>query len=30
MVENAGYGARAAAPVAGELVTAAKEFGLIK
>ncbi len=30
LVENAGYGARAAAPVAGELVTAAKEFGLIK
>lgn len=30
VVENAGYGARAAAPVAGELVTAAKDFGLIK
>ena len=30
VVENAGYGARAAAPVAGELVTAASEFGLIK
>ena len=30
LVENAGYGARAAAPVAGELVTAAREFGLIK
>ncbi|HZB25782.1 MAG TPA: FtsW/RodA/SpoVE family cell cycle protein, partial [Vicinamibacterales bacterium] len=30
VVENAGYGARAAAPVAGELVTAAKELGLIK
>lgn len=30
VVENAGYGARAAAPVAGELMTAAREFGLIK
>jgi peptidoglycan glycosyltransferase len=30
LVENAGYGARAAAPVAGELVTAAREFGVIK
>jgi cell division protein FtsW (lipid II flippase) len=30
VIENAGYGARAAAPVAGELVTAAREFGLIK
>lgn len=30
LVENAGYGARAAAPVAAELVTAAKDFGLIK
>jgi len=30
VVENAGYGARAAAPVAGELVTAAKDIGLIK
>ena len=30
LVENAGYGARAAAPVAGELVTAAREFKLIK
>jgi cell division protein FtsW (lipid II flippase)/cell division protein FtsI/penicillin-binding protein 2 len=30
LVENAGYGARAAAPVAGEIVTAAREFGLIK
>ena len=30
LVENAGYGARAAAPVAGELVLAAREFGLIK
>jgi cell division protein FtsI/penicillin-binding protein 2 len=30
VVENAGYGARAAAPIAGELVAAAHEFGLIK
>jgi cell division protein FtsW (lipid II flippase) len=30
LVENAGYGARAAAPVAGELVTATRELGLIK
>jgi peptidoglycan glycosyltransferase len=30
LVENAGYGARAAAPVASEIVTAAKELGLIK
>jgi peptidoglycan glycosyltransferase len=30
LVENAGYGARAAAPVAGELVTAAREFELIR
>ncbi|MDQ3418387.1 MAG: FtsW/RodA/SpoVE family cell cycle protein [Acidobacteriota bacterium] len=30
VVENAGYGARAAAPVAGEIVTAAKDLGLIK
>ena len=30
LVENAGYGARAAAPMAGELVTAAREFGVIK
>ena len=30
LVENAGYGARAAAPVAGELVTAARDIGLIK
>jgi cell division protein FtsW (lipid II flippase)/cell division protein FtsI/penicillin-binding protein 2 len=30
LVENAGYGARAAAPVAGELVTAARDLGLIK
>jgi len=30
IVENAGYGARAAAPVAGDIVTAAREYGLIK
>jgi peptidoglycan glycosyltransferase len=30
LVENAGYGARAAAPVAGALVTAARELELIK
>lgn len=30
IVENAGYGGRAAAPIAGEIVTAAKELGLIK
>jgi cell division protein FtsW (lipid II flippase)/cell division protein FtsI/penicillin-binding protein 2 len=30
LVENAGYGARAAAPVAGELVTAARDLGFIK
>jgi peptidoglycan glycosyltransferase len=30
LIENAGYGARAAAPVAGELVTAAREIELIK
>lgn len=30
IVENAGYGARAAAPVAGDLATAAHELGLIK
>lgn len=30
IVENAGYGARAAAPVAGEIVTAARDIGLIK
>ena len=30
VVENAGYGARAAAPIAGDLVTAARELGLIK
>ena len=30
LVENAGYGARAAAPVAGEIVSAARELGVIK
>jgi cell division protein FtsI/penicillin-binding protein 2 len=30
IVEHAGYGARAAAPVAGELVTAARELELIR
>ena len=30
IVENAGYGSRAAAPIAGEIVTAARELGLIK
>jgi cell division protein FtsW (lipid II flippase)/cell division protein FtsI/penicillin-binding protein 2 len=30
LIEHAGYGARAAAPVAGELVTAARDIGLIK
>jgi cell division protein FtsI/penicillin-binding protein 2 len=30
VVENAGYGARAAAPIAGEIVTAARELGLFK
>jgi cell division protein FtsW (lipid II flippase)/cell division protein FtsI/penicillin-binding protein 2 len=30
LVENAGYGARAAAPVAGEIVSAARGLGLIK
>ena len=30
IVENAGYGARSAAPIAGELVTAARELGLVK
>jgi cell division protein FtsW (lipid II flippase) len=30
VVENAGYGARSAAPIAGELVTAARELGLMK
>jgi peptidoglycan glycosyltransferase len=30
VVENAGYGARAAAPIAGDIVTAARELGLFK
>jgi cell division protein FtsW (lipid II flippase)/cell division protein FtsI/penicillin-binding protein 2 len=30
IVENAGYGGRAAAPIAGKIVSAAKELGLIK
>jgi peptidoglycan glycosyltransferase len=30
IVENAGYGARAAAPIAGEIVNAARELGLLK
>lgn len=30
IVENAGYGARTAAPVAGDLVTAAREIGVIR
>jgi cell division protein FtsW (lipid II flippase)/cell division protein FtsI/penicillin-binding protein 2 len=30
VIENAGYGGRAAAPVAGAIVTAASELGLIK
>ena len=30
LVENAGYGARAAAPVAGEIVDAARELGLFR
>lgn len=30
LVENAGYGGRAAAPIAGEIVTAAHQLGLIK
>ena len=30
VIENAGYGARAAAPVAGDLVNAARELGLIQ
>ena len=30
LIEHAGYGARAAAPVAGEIVTAARDIGLIK
>lgn len=30
IVENAGYGARTAAPIAGDLVTAAREIGIIR
>jgi cell division protein FtsW (lipid II flippase)/cell division protein FtsI/penicillin-binding protein 2 len=30
IVENAGYGARAAAPIAGDIVSAAREIGLFK
>lgn len=30
IVENAGYGARAAAPIAGEIVSAARDIGLFK
>jgi len=30
VVENAGYGGRAAGPIAGEIVTAARELGLLK
>jgi cell division protein FtsW (lipid II flippase) len=30
LVENAGYGARTAAPIAGDLVTAARELGLLQ
>jgi peptidoglycan glycosyltransferase len=30
LVENAGYGGRAAAPIAGAIVSAASELGLIK
>jgi cell division protein FtsW (lipid II flippase)/cell division protein FtsI/penicillin-binding protein 2 len=30
IVENAGYGSRAAAPIAGEIVNAARDLGLIK
>jgi peptidoglycan glycosyltransferase len=30
VVENAGYGARAAAPIAGDLVTGARELGIFK
>jgi cell division protein FtsW (lipid II flippase)/cell division protein FtsI/penicillin-binding protein 2 len=30
VIENAGYGAQYAAPVAGEIVTAAQSFGLLK
>jgi peptidoglycan glycosyltransferase len=30
LIEHAGYGARAAAPVAGEIVSAAREAGLLR
>ena len=30
LIENAGYGARTAAPVAGEIVDAARELGLFQ
>ena len=30
LVEHAGYGARAAGPIAGEIVTAARDLGIIK
>jgi cell division protein FtsW (lipid II flippase) len=30
IVENAGYGARAAAPIAGEIVSAARDIGILK
>jgi len=30
IVENAGYGAKSAAPIAGEIVSAARELNLIK
>ena len=30
IVENAGYGARSAAPIAGELVTAARDLRLLQ
>jgi cell division protein FtsI/penicillin-binding protein 2 len=30
VVEHAGYGARTAAPVAGDIVTAARELGLFR
>lgn len=30
LVENAGYGGRAAAPIAGEIVSAARELGLLR
>ena len=30
IVENAGYGSRSAAPIAGELVNAARDLGLVR